>query len=128
MAKLRTRRPKLDLLVFEGWATAQQLTEKEVETIRENFRGEDGNLDMGEIAKEMFRQMLVGLKDYEDEDGKPLRLNKTVKENILTHEPEFFQAFMIGAKEGFEKREDLATKNSLSGAGGSSPQKKKKDA
>lgn len=115
LAPLRLIPGKTVVEVLGGRATAQQLSAVDLKSIRSSHRKIDKNgnvsYDEEEIAKDMFRKMLVAIEGYDDGNGGELELTAELVEVILNVEPLFFNEFMLKSMAAFNKREDIVAKN-----------------
>ena len=112
---IRTGKGKLRIPIFGGVATSQQIDKKTSETIRNKHKTihDDGSVtfDNELIGYDMFRESLINIEGYTDEEGTELKLDDEFKENIINYNPEFFSEYITATRLGFLKREDVITKN-----------------
>lgn len=125
--KIRTKKARFSFPLDDCNVTVEMMTESEKKKFRESFKDEKtGEYNDAEVGRALFRQRLVGLDGVEDEDGNSLPLTPELKETIMEFDPVFFMRIMAESDRIYNKREDLAGKNSMPGANGTLPRKRSK--
>lgn len=115
MATIRTRRAKFTFQLLDGGeVTVEMMTDSEKKELWEKFKDKDGSGDdYAGFAIASFKQMVVGLDGFNDEDGNALELNEELKDSIVDHNPMVFREIMEKSQQILFNREDLLCKGSV---------------
>jgi hypothetical protein len=116
--KLRTKRAVIKIQIGDAEITAEQLTPKEVNELREEQtkwkgRGSDRRaiLDQYELGYQMFNRMVKNWSGVTDEDGADLPCTPANKRLVYEYDDAFASEVLSEVAEVIRDREGIEGKN-----------------